>query len=299
MFPYQWMFMIFGILTVLFGITLWWILPDSPVTASFLTDRERLIAVERLKSNKTGMKNTHHKKAQVKETFCDPKIWVLVAAIFFHNMTNSLQTNFTGLIIVGFGYSSFDAILLSIPPGIVQAVVMIIVSFFLSTKWGEGKRIILIIICYIPGVAACLILYLSPITPSTRSVHLFAVTIIPVVAVSAGVTYSLLASNVAGYTKKTVAGSIFFGAYCIANIVSPQTFLSREAPKYQTGVAVTLTAFCVNIVLFTVLFFVYRTANKRRDNDPAAAQSVDNTADLIDAFSDLTDLENKRLRYKL
>jgi ACS family allantoate permease-like MFS transporter len=293
------MFMIFGLVTVLFGISLWWILPDSPLTAKFLTDRERIIAIERLKSNKTGVKNTHHKKSQIKEAFLDPKIWIIVAAVFFHNMTNPLQTNFTGLIIVGFGYSSYDAVLLSIPPGIVQAVGMILVSFFLSTRWGEGKRILLIILCYIPGIAACLILYLSPITPSTKSLHLFAVIIVPIVAVSSGVLYSLLASNVAGYTKKTVAGAIFFSAYCVSNIVAPQTFLAREAPTYSTGVAVTLTAFCLNIVLFSVLYVVYYRANKSRDNDPAGQQSVDATRDLIDAFSDMTDLENKTLRYKL
>lgn len=167
---------------------------------------------------------------------------------------------------------------------------MIIVSFFLSTKWGQGKRILLIIICYIPGVVCSLILYLSPIEPSTRSVHLF--------AVSAGITYSLLASNVAGYTKKATSGSIFFMAYCVANIVSPQTFLQSQAPRYTTGIAVTLAAFCVKIVIFSVLYVVYRTANKRRDADPAGAASVDATRDLIDSFSDLTDLENKTMRYK-
>lgn len=159
------MFMIFGIITVLFGISLWWILPDSPVTAKFLNDHERLIAIERLKDNKTGVKNTHHKKPQIKETLLDPKIWLLVVAIFFHNMTNSLQSNFTGLIIVGFGYSTDDAVLLSIPPGIVQVVTMILVSFCLSTKWGQENRMLLIITCYLPGVACCLILYLSSSIP--------------------------------------------------------------------------------------------------------------------------------------
>jgi len=85
----------------------------------------------------------------------------------------------------------------------------------------------------------------------------------------------------------------------VANIVSPQTFLSSQAPRYGTGVAVTLTAFCVNIVLFMALYFVYRTENKRRDSDPAGVESSDATAELIDAFSDKTDRENKKLRYKM
>jgi MFS transporter, ACS family, allantoate permease len=98
---YQWMFLIFGLITVLFGISLVWILPDSPIKAPWLNDRERLIAVERLKSNKTGVKNINHKEAQVKEALYDPKVWLLAAAIFFHNMTNSLQTTFQGIILKG------------------------------------------------------------------------------------------------------------------------------------------------------------------------------------------------------
>ena len=176
---------------------------------------------------------------------------------------------------------------------------MIIAGFFLSSRWGEGKRILLIVLCYLPGIASCLILYLSPIKPSTRHAHLFAITIIPVVATSAGILYSLLASNIAGYSKKSVAGTLFFSANAVANIVSPQTFLSSQAPRYGTGVAVTLTAFCINIVLFAALYFVYRRENQRRDNDPAGVESADATAELIDAFSDKTDRENKKLRYKM
>lgn len=284
----------------MFGTSLWWILPDSPLTASFLNDRERLIAVERLKSNKTGIKNTHHKKPQVIEAFKDVKVWLLVAAVFCHNMTNPLQTSFAGLIIKGLGYTTFQAILINICPGVVQAVTMLLAGFFLATKWGQQKRIFVIILCYLPGLAACLILYLSPIRQSTKSSHLFAIIIIPVVAVSAGILYSLLASNIAGYTKKATSGSMFFAANAVANIVGPQAFLSSEAPRYQTGVAVCLTSFAVVIIVFIVLYLTYVAANKKRDADPAAiADDETSTEELIDAFSDKTDLENKKLRYKL
>lgn len=102
------MFLFFGLFSIVFGISLWWILPDSPLQANFLTEHERLIAVERLKSNQTGIKNTHHKKEQVWEALKDGKMWLLVLVIFCHNMTNSLQSNFTGLIIKGFGYNTYQ-----------------------------------------------------------------------------------------------------------------------------------------------------------------------------------------------
>jgi hypothetical protein len=291
------MFLILGLFTVLFGISLWWILPDSPLTASFLNERERIIAVERLKSNKTGIKNSHHKKAQVKEALCDYRVWMLVAAVFWHNMTNSLQSNFTGIIIKGFGYTTYESVLLSIPGGMIFAFVMIIVSLFLSSRYGEGKRILFIILLYIPGLVSSAILYGIPVSPSTKGIHLYAVFTLSIVASSAGITYSLLAANIAGYTKKTVAGAMFFSAYCVANIVSPQTFLSKEAPYYQTGVSVTLAAFCINIILFVSLYFVYRHANAKRDREGVVA--ADDTEEMVNAFSDLTDRENKSMRYKL
>ncbi|KAI1622124.1 major facilitator superfamily domain-containing protein [Exophiala viscosa] len=299
LFPYQWMFIFFGIFTVIFGCCMWWLLPDSPVSARWLNERERLIAVERLKSNKTGVKNTHHKWPQVKEALLDPKVWMLVAGVFVHNMTNSLQTNFTGLIIKGFGYSTYQAVLLSIPSAAIFAVTVLTVSTFLSSKYGEGKRIFAIILCYLPGVISCAILHASPLNSHTKGLHLFAVFFIGCVAASAGIMYSLLASNVAGYTKKTVSGALFFTAYCVANIVSPQTFIATQAPHYTTGIAVSLAAFCVNIVLFSVLYVVYTSANKRRDQMQEGQVSQDETRDLLDAFSDLTDLENKKMRYKL
>jgi hypothetical protein len=176
---------------------------------------------------------------------------------------------------------------------------MLLVSIFLSTKWGEGKRIFTIIFCYIPGIISCVILRTVPLRPSTRGAHLAAVFIVPMVAASAAVIYSLLASNIAGYTKKTVSGAMLFSANSVANIVSPQTFLHSQIPYYQTGIAVTLAAFCINIILFCVLYLVYSRSNAQRGRDPAGAESDDATQDLVDAFSDLTDRENKKVALQI
>lgn len=150
--------MISGLNTVFFGIVMWFYLPDSPVTATFLTEREREIAIDRLKENKTGVKNGQHKPEQVKEALLDFKVWLLVAAIFFHNLTNSLQSNFTGLIIIGFGFTPVQAVLTGIPSGIILSVGSFTLTYALSTKWGIGKRIWSIIACYIPGIVSTVML---------------------------------------------------------------------------------------------------------------------------------------------
>jgi hypothetical protein len=74
---------------------------------------------------------------QIVEKTWDGRIWLLVFAIFAHNMTNSLQTTFMGIIIKRFGYTTYQAVLLNIPPTIIMAVTIVIASITLSTRWGE------------------------------------------------------------------------------------------------------------------------------------------------------------------
>jgi ACS family allantoate permease-like MFS transporter len=43
---------------------------------------------------------------------------------------------------------------------------------------------------------------------------------------------SLISSNVAGYTKKTTVAAIYLIGYCTGNIIGPQTFRPKDAPRY-------------------------------------------------------------------
>jgi hypothetical protein len=57
---------------------------------------------------------------------------------------------------------------------------------------------------------------------------------------------SIIASDVAGYTKKTAVSAVVFLAYCAGNISGPQVFFGREAPHYRTGCEVCIICFvCV------------------------------------------------------
>jgi ACS family allantoate permease-like MFS transporter len=43
---------------------------------------------------------------------------------------------------------------------------------------------------------------------------------------------SLISTNVAGYTKKTTVAAIYLIGYCTGNIIGPQTFRPKDAPRY-------------------------------------------------------------------
>jgi len=73
---WQYIYLLAGVLTVLFGVFCFWI-PDSPVSAWFLTPEERFAAVERLRDGQTGVRCTKFKVKQLKEAVLDLKVWLI------------------------------------------------------------------------------------------------------------------------------------------------------------------------------------------------------------------------------
>ena len=65
-------------MTFAWAIVLFFFLPDTPANARFLSEDERVRAVDRVRSNQTGIKDNHFKWHQVREVLLDAKIWLLV-----------------------------------------------------------------------------------------------------------------------------------------------------------------------------------------------------------------------------
>lgn len=57
-------------------------MPDSPVEAKFLNDRDKIIAVERLRMNQMGVMSREWRWSHVKESLRDPKTWCWFALVF-------------------------------------------------------------------------------------------------------------------------------------------------------------------------------------------------------------------------
>ncbi|KAF5534648.1 DAL5-allantoate ureidosuccinate permease [Fusarium napiforme] len=76
------MFFILGGATCLWAFVIWFLLSDSPSDARFLNHRERLIAVKRVASNETGIKNKAFDKEQVLLGFTDPMTLLLFTSVF-------------------------------------------------------------------------------------------------------------------------------------------------------------------------------------------------------------------------
>ena len=56
-----------------------------------------------------------------------------------------------------------------------------------------------------------------------------------VYAVNLPISLSMVTSNVAGFSKRSVVSAAIFIAYCVGNLVGPQFFLDSEEPAYPVS----------------------------------------------------------------
>ncbi|KAF4217564.1 hypothetical protein CNMCM5878_006059 [Aspergillus fumigatiaffinis] len=291
---WKWLFIIFGIITFLWGILMFFRLPDTPNTATFLTEEEKLLAIERLKANKAGYKRNKIDTAQIVEAFVDPKTWLLA---------------FSSLILYGFGFSTFKTLLLGMPVGAV-ILVFVLLSSTLSSKIQNCRCIV------IAGVG-CIRYNLSQFPTTTDnnndpdnndhsilgSALVYAtesiapryagLLLMGVYSVSMPLSLAMVASNIGGFSKRATVSAIYFVMYCAGNIVGPQLFFESEAPRYQSGFQAVIVCFVVVVVVALVLRVYLRWENRRRDRVAGPVENDEKPTELVD----ITDLANMQFRY--
>lgn len=91
----QWMyvFLIFGAISFAWGIVFIIFMPDLPSKARFLTQEERIVAVDRVAVNRQGIKNHHYKQYQVWQAIRDPKTWILFIMAIAAQIPNAAQSS--------------------------------------------------------------------------------------------------------------------------------------------------------------------------------------------------------------
>lgn len=71
------LFIFWGAVTIIWGVVMFIWLPGSPLQTKFLTEQERIMVVDRVKVNGTGIENKTFKWKQFREAMTDLKTWLL------------------------------------------------------------------------------------------------------------------------------------------------------------------------------------------------------------------------------
>ena len=97
---WQIMFLLFGIITIVVGICVIAFLPDNPMS-SRLPREEKILSLERVRENMTGIENKTFKPRQMLECFADPHTWLICLATISSNVCGGAVGSYQATIIQG------------------------------------------------------------------------------------------------------------------------------------------------------------------------------------------------------
>lgn len=115
-------FLVCGGMTVIWGVVLLLLLPDSILSAKFFDLEEKALLIARARLAKTGVLNKSIKWYQIREVFTDAQVWILIIFTLLNEVINGGVANFGKLIIKGLVGDPLRTTALGIPQGAFQGM---------------------------------------------------------------------------------------------------------------------------------------------------------------------------------
>lgn len=288
---WQLMFLTAGGLTVVCGIIFLFVVPDSPANARFLTQEEKVLAIERIRSNNQGVGNKVFKKHQMIEALKDPAAWMIVVYSLTTSIPNGATTTFKNIILQGFGLSPELSLLYGAPSGAVQFVSTVVFCWVADRLSQRLYTSMFALLFPVIGFA------LQATLPK-HNLHgqLAAFYITTTSAVAFTLVLSMISSNIAGQTKKVTVATMMFIAYCVGNLIGPQIIHLKDAPRYTKAKIIICALYGTCILVLLALRFTWSFRNRQKTRKIAemgeAYRHIPNQE-----FMDMTDGENLEFRY--
>lgn len=256
---WAWIFILEGIVTVLFGVGSFWAVHDFPDEATFLTEQDRARVIRRLKEDKQS--SAEHEEFKMKYVWLalkDYKMWLGMVIYMGCDMPLYAFSLFLPTIIKELGYTTTKAQLLTVPPYAAAAILTISIGYIADRTKQRGLCNIFVAFLGIAGFAMQLGSQRAGV--KYAGTFLGALGIYPCIAN----TISWVSNNIEGVYKRGVVLGFVIGWGNINGIVSSNIYF--DAPKYTQGHAVVMAYMIVFLLGGSILlrFLLARENDARR-----------------------------------
>ncbi|EEU41766.1 uncharacterized protein NECHADRAFT_87817 [Fusarium vanettenii 77-13-4] len=242
-----------GLITVLVAMAAPFLMPQSPGTYKFLTDRQRYIAAERLLRENAHVREEKVTWKHVRRAIFNIHTNVCAWCFFCTNSAVQGFGAFIPTILREFGWTSTEAQLKSVPPYLVACVVTIALGY-LSDR--TNKRGI-----FMAGILPCSIIGFSILRFSTNTDAKYAAVFLNAIACF-GASSGFLSwgiNNAGSPAVAAVAGGYMVMVGSMGGVLSTWTYLSRDSPLFHTGhtINLSLQCFCFCLACFGLAHCIY------------------------------------------
>ncbi|KAF1802634.1 major facilitator superfamily domain-containing protein [Mucor lusitanicus] len=256
---WQWLFIIEGVPSVLLAALSAWYLPNKPETATFLTEEERELAVNRL-ANDAGASNDHSWSwAQVVSVFTDWKTYVYMCIYILGTVALQGVTLFLPSIVANMGtWSKPVAQALTVPPYFLAFLATVAISWS-SDKYFE-RAYHMVGLNSIALLGFLLLMFLSSDNVAGNYIAACLVTIS--VYGNVAVKVAWFNNNYGGLTRRAVASAAIVSIGTIGGAIGGQIYY--DPPHYFAGNTIAFSCMAGQTVLVILLRILLARENKRR-----------------------------------
>ncbi|KAH7027324.1 major facilitator superfamily transporter [Microdochium trichocladiopsis] len=300
--PWRYISFFLGGLTILAGTICLFVL-GTPAEVRWLTEEEKTMARARVIGNNTGHDTTAIKSFKYKhiyECLRDPCFWFSGINAFLGSVPNGGVTTMSSILMTTFGFTNLQAILIEIPRSVTSVVYFLIVGLVTSKK--ADLRLYFMLFSCFPSLAGFLGMSLLPNDPAIKWQKWACFYITVPFVLTTFLAWTLIPSNVAGRTKRTLTSSFTFVGYCVGNMAGSQIYMEKDAPRYIPGTVGCVVAHAIQIVLVIAWRLVLVRRNRtRRQKMQLDGISEEERVRRAKQFGeqDYTDFENPYFLYTL
>lgn len=314
--PWKLFMIVTGGLSVLLSILVFFRYPNNPAEAKFLTLPEKVHVINRVHaSSQSSIEQKQFKHSQFVETLRDPVSWLFCLQSFTLMLSNNLTYGQQNLITKAIGVTSLGSTLVAAAGGGFGIAVCVVGA--LALRWWPRNLALHGLIWCLPAVAGGIGMValdwdqkLALLSCLLLAGHTYGNTYI--------IALGWTTSSSAGYTKKLTRNVMFMLGYSVANLISPQIWVPRDAPRYYGAwIAQIVISWCgTPAILFVIRFILQRrnqerqawaatlTEEERLAHEFGEVDQLDDSGNLVTrkveiTLLDLTDLQNKFFIYPI
>lgn len=190
------------------------------------------------------------------------QFWFAGINAFLSSVPNGGLTTFGSIINTTFGFTNLQVILLNIPIYTFSILYFVFIGIVTSKK--QNLRLYFMMFSAIPPFTGFLMMSLLPNESEYKWIKWggYFMTVVFVICLFLALT--LIPSNTAGRTKRTLTSSFTFVGYCVGNMTGSQIFKSTDAPRYVPGTVGCATCFGLLFLMTVTWRLVYVSRNRKR-----------------------------------
>lgn len=269
---WRWIFILEGIVSVLFGLGTLCLLPDSPVlSGKWLTGEEQRFLnlmhfatrkENRQEASEKGGKRMNFKWKNAKQVVSDGNLYLLAIVIASNTVPNNGLKFTMPQIIRNMGFTSTNAQLLTAPPYISGAA-----AALLSSIWADkySRRMPPIVLFQVVVIFAMSVLFAYSPEIQQNVALCYSMVVLACIGVYPIVpgTNAWTANNLAGPAKRSIGIAFVVTVGNMGGFAGSWIFLDSEKPKYPTGFGTSLSIAAAGVAAALLLEYIYSKHNKR------------------------------------